>query len=256
MKTTSVLKGFQMLQIAVAFIVGACFISGRFGGEGLAWGFLGTGLNFGAMANAVLLIIHAEDEAVDIWALQRKLMWMSGQELPATPSLNRTTLLYYALTLEELTETGFALLAALPMLPPGHRGSGDDPKMVNWLKYRQSLALACTQSQGQAETLRNALASIQDFSVDLDLETAVELLDGTTDVSVTVAGLPLAAGLPARAGYLEVLTSNLSKANPDTGWIEKTPSGKWIKGRNYQEPDLSKVLCNAHDEALGINPYS
>jgi hypothetical protein len=40
-----------------------------------------------------------------------------------------------------------------------------------------------------------------------------------------------------------VAESNLSKANPITGLIEKDASGKWIKGSQYQSPQIDAVLA-------------
>lgn len=68
------------------------------------------------------------------------------------------------------------------------------------------------------------------------------LLDGITDVAVVTAGFGLAAGLPAREGYAECMGSNLSKANPRTGKIDKDASGKWIKGSAYRAADFRRVL--------------
>ena len=47
------------------------------------------------------------------------------------------------------------------------------------------------------------------------------------------------------AAYVEVQTSNWSKTNPNTGVIDKTPDGKWIKGVNYRPPNLTAVLAAA-----------
>lgn len=68
------------------------------------------------------------------------------------------------------------------------------------------------------------------------------MADGTTDLMVTNAGFALALGLPGAALYEEVASSNLTKKNPQTGVIDKTPDGKWIKGAKYREPNIDKVL--------------
>jgi hypothetical protein len=74
------------------------------------------------------------------------------------------------------------------------------------------------------------------------------IFDGTTDVAVVNCGFALACGLPGSDGYREVALSNISKRNPDTGMIDKTADGKWIKGAEYRAPDLLGVLKAAEKE--------
>jgi hypothetical protein len=81
-------------------------------------------------------------------------------------------------------------------------------------------------------------------SIPISPTLARELLDGTTDTMVVVAGMSITAGLPGPTAYVEVVGSNLSKANPDSGKIDLDLSGKWIKGRDFVKPDLTKVLAN------------
>jgi hypothetical protein len=95
-----------------------------------------------------------------------------------------------------------------------------------------------------ADAIRAEIKSFgpHDFDMALTIDEAVALADDTTDIAVVNAGFANASGIPGGACYVEVGTSNFSKANPETGRIDKDPSGKWIKGTDYQEPDLKAVL--------------
>lgn len=168
-------------------------------------------------------------EPVDVWSQQRRIMEMSGQRTPDAPEINETAFLYVALTLEELAETSAQLAETLQRVAP-YSSLGDHTKrLATWMT-------------AQSTDLRTVVAKTNKFSLPISRDEAVEILDGTTDTMVTTAGLGVALGLPCAEGYVEVQDSNASKANPDTGVIDKEPSGKWIKGPKYRKPDLQAVL--------------
>lgn len=177
---------------------------------------------------------------VDPWELQRSLMAASGQELPATPVLNKGGLLYAALLMEETGETLTALHKILYGLRSFETTHERSAIMVMQIMFR-SLGDDLEQ---QSRRLRDLIGAVT-FNHPLSTDEAVELLDGTTDVAVVNCGLALACGLPGSDAYSEVVCSNLSKANPATGVIDKTADGKWIKGRAYFKPNLTKVLHRA-----------
>lgn len=187
----------------------------------------------------------------DPWVMQCELMCASGQPVPSTPTLSKNSLMYAALILEEAAEIlrdgvvpgmdkvqfqdfGPVMTGPLDTLEQGKALARVRGKL-------QSIADDMTQ---QSVMIRQELALIQDFAHALDPEdpAAVAIFDGTTDLTVVNCGFALASGLPAAEGYKEVAQSNLSKCNPDTGRIDKTPDGKWIKGAQYREPDLRRVL--------------
>jgi len=171
---------------------------------------------------------------VDPWHMQRTLMAASGQSLPAQPELNRDVLLYAALNMEELSETIFGLVRALDKL---------EQPMPAIKGIATQLAHAAEGMLQGSGSVRELLAQVPaDFKAPVSEEDLMEMADGTTDVTVTNSGFALALGLDGGACYNEVAGSNLSKINPDTGVIDKTPDGKWIKGRNYRAPNLRKVV--------------
>lgn len=178
---------------------------------------------------------------VDPWRMQAELMQISGQRIPQAPTLTKHGLMYAALVMEELGETLRAISLPLLELMP------DDAMPPKELEPLAITASCLVQSAGElkaySERIRAELGSVSDdWSVGLTRAEALEIFDGTTDIAVVNSGLALAFGLPGPQGYRAVGVSNLSKRNPDTGVIDKTPDGKWIKGRDYQVPDLGAVL--------------
>jgi hypothetical protein len=170
------------------------------------------------------------------WKSQLELMLRSKQPLMLGPQVSKTSMLYGALILEEAGETMQGLASGIEEVSAG-RNSDLFHIAVDFSQMGRILASSAT-------TIRNRIASCQEEpkDVEMTMDTAREILDGCTDLHVVVAGLSLACGLPGQAAHDAVATSNLSKANPVTGMIDKDPSGKWIKGRNYQAPDLDALL--------------
>lgn len=173
----------------------------------------------------------------DPWHMQRTLMEASAQTLPVTPELNKGGLLYAALTMEELSETMFVLAAALQKAEPAALGTP-------LARIRDIFQQAATQLHHHSLNARDILGSAinDNFRITLEEADVVELADGTTDVAVTNSGFALSLGLDGAACYAEVAGSNLSKRNPDTGRIDKTADGKWIKGIAFEKPNLRKTI--------------
>lgn len=178
------------------------------------------------------------NKAVDPWHIQADLMRISGQRIPKTPEISKHSLMYAALIMEETSETFTGVEQALT------HTNAYIPSVALDVKHR--LFEVASQLHSSSLHIRNLLADMpDDWHMNLSFDQALEIFDGTTDVAVVNSGFALASGFPGAAGYLEVGDSNLSKKNPDTGVIDKTPDGKWIKGRDYRKPDLGKVL-NLH----------
>lgn len=176
----------------------------------------------------------------DPWALQRRIMDISDQHQPQTPQLNKSALMYWALVAEELSETGEAMASTT--------FAGKPPAGIYQILLH--LSRSSHHLRQASLELRDRLQGVDDnWAAMLEPNDAEAILDGVSDMAVTVFGLSIAAGLPGSQAYEEVQASNLSKRNPITGLIERDPSGKWIKGSGYQPPDLSMVLKKAYDKA-------
>jgi hypothetical protein len=173
--------------------------------------------------------------AVDPWHVQRRLMAMSAQPLPLVPTLNNGVLLYAMLNMEELAE----------MLD--HLSTSVARRCDVSIPLNQSLSIELRRyGERLAHWSRYIRSILKEHDIgehELPPDEARDLLDDTADLSVTNCGFAASAGLPGAAGYGEVQDSNISKGNPETGMIDKTPDGKWIKGVNYREPDLLGVLA-------------
>lgn len=175
------------------------------------------------------------------WELQRELMKASRQRLPDVPTLSKNSVMYAALMLEELGETlRDGLLPALWRCL-----EGELPTETMRARLHSIFAMLNDQAEAMrytADIVRENLKDIPDFDIGMNLHEAKGALDGTTDLAVVNCGFALASGLPGAEGYAEVACSNLSKRNPETGVIDCTADGKWIKGRNFKLPDLENVL--------------
>lgn len=182
----------------------------------------------------------AASNPVDPWAMQRELMVLSDQHLPSTPELNKGVLLYAALNLEEGRETLVALVNAIERILTDPLTNAEPALGRVALIMTNAASIMHTHSlsiRAELEQLPNSLRH------ELLRKEVINIADGTTDLCVTNSGFALAMGIPAAACYVDVVGSNLSKKNPDTGKIEKTADGKWIKDpRTYCEPDLDKVI--------------
>jgi predicted HAD superfamily Cof-like phosphohydrolase len=173
--------------------------------------------------------------SVDPWEIQRTLMEASAQPLPEEPQINKGVLLYGALILEEGSETMAGLYKAMAEIP------GASKHLESIRKHFE--AIAQEMHQRSIEIREELKAVPNDFTAAVSAGPLRELADGTTDVAVVNSGFSLALGLDGAALYREVNGSNLSKRNPATGKIDKTPDGKWIKGPDYYEPDVMKVVA-------------
>ena len=177
---------------------------------------------------------------VNPWGTQRNLMTISAQALPDAPTIHNGSILYGALIAEEAGETLEALGQALDAIykPMDLDSTEDDARHAVAL----SLVSLGRIMQSEALKIRTGLKACGDVDIKLTPEQAVDIFDGTTDITVVNCGFAESMGLPGLQGYMEVALSNHSKANPDTGVIDKDPSGKWIKGKNFKMPDLLGVL--------------
>lgn len=199
-----------------------------------------------------MILMMLVPRKVDPWAMQRSLMRASGQDLPNTVVLTKNALMYHGLIVEELAETldivGVALrneaererLAIIGGLPPHHT----TPGLATLASTFSGLTLHLSNTADLIKRELKRMPSTVRFN--LNRHEAITLADGHTDLVVVTAGAALASGIPGADCYEEVADSNLSKANPATGLIDKDATGKWIKGSAYHDPDLAAVL-DAHE---------
>jgi hypothetical protein len=179
------------------------------------------------------------------WAWQFQLMQKSDQEMPTLPCLTNGSLLYAALIMEECSEKYLAIVRVLNDYLNGQMEIDAEAGRVgraDMIMLRNMFADTSGYLHQKSLQIRSKLKVNDVGRIAITRDQARELLDGNIDISVVNCGFALATGLPAEAGYDEVQASNLSKANPDTGVIDKDPSGKWIKGRDFRLPNLDYIL--------------
>ena len=70
----------------------------------------------------------------------------------------------------------------------------------------------------------------------------VEQLDAALDIITVCAGFLHSFGCDAEGAWNEVVRSNMSKINPETGKVLKREDGKIIKPSDWSPPDLSKFI--------------
>ena len=175
------------------------------------------------------------------WKYQRKLMEISDQEIPRGPRMTKTSILYGALILEEAGETMLGLAKGIEEVSNGRNSQLFEIAK----KYAAQAIILDRVSKQFREDLKNCTEEPNDHP--LSFETAKEILDGCTDLHVVTCGCSISTGLPEMDAYTIVVSSNLSKANPSTGKIDKTPDGKWIKGSAYKEPQLDDLLISYYN---------
>jgi len=169
--------------------------------------------------------------SMNAWDMQNELMRISDQTRPDNYEVNKTSILYSALILEEVAE----LLTSLHKIII----NTDNATLEGIVKEFEFMK---SQIHTSSLEIRNNLKFIPDFSIFPSRDEVIELADAATDIAVVNCGFTIASGINGASCYEEVVCSNLSKSNPETGIIDKDESGKWIKGSGYFAPSLEKIL--------------
>lgn len=185
-----------------------------------------------------------EQTPVDPWLMQRTLMDASNQIRPAAPELNKGVLLYQALNFEEGAETVDGIRRALTRILSTTNPLNFSKEQIALASILQTMGDCMANMKQASLEIRRQLHDVDNgFRAAMTRSEVKEIADGCTDLTVTNCGLAISVGLNGPACYQDVAGSNLSKRNPDTGLIDKTPDGKWIKNpRSYVEPNLEMVI--------------
>lgn len=88
-----------------------------------------------------------------------------------------------------------------------------------------------------------------EYTEDQANEIIAEIFDGCIDLIVVTIGFMHSMGLPAEAGWREVMQSNLSKIDPETGFVKRREDGKVLKPAGYKPPDLLSLIKSTLKEA-------
>lgn len=109
---------------------------------------------------------------------------------------------------------------------------------------------ACGQTVGQdngeqLQLYRNLIAEeLQELTEAIEAGDRLEVLDAITDILVVTVGAGLSQFRPYQLGaaWNEVMRSNMSKLDPETGLAIKREDGKVLKGPAYFPPNLAQFI--------------
>jgi len=117
--------------------------------------------------------------------------------------------------------------------------------MTNPFKDQSKFMRACDQTVDKFnESQYNMYVSLIDEEHQ-ELQTAiankdrVEQLDALIDILVVTIGAIHSAGFDAEGAWREVMRSNLSKIDKETGMVRKREDGKVLKPISYSPPNLA-----------------
>jgi phosphoribosyl-ATP pyrophosphohydrolase len=102
-----------------------------------------------------------------------------------------------------------------------------------------TLNVPTTERQMRIDLIVEELDELQTA---LDEEDIIEVADALADLLYVVAGAGLVFGIDLDAVLQEVHRSNMSKLHHVTGQPIYREDGKVLKGANFSEPDIAKVL--------------
>jgi predicted HAD superfamily Cof-like phosphohydrolase len=119
---------------------------------------------------------------------------------------------------------------------------------MNVFKDQEKFMRACEQSvQGFNEDQFNLYTRLIQEEVD-ELWDAnaqanqVECLDALIDILVVTIGAIHSMGADAEGAWNEVMRSNLSKIDKETGMVRKREDGKVLKPNGYSPPNLEPFI--------------
>lgn len=81
-----------------------------------------------------------------------------------------------------------------------------------------------------------------ELQVAIDDNDQVEQLDALLDMIVVIVGAMHSAGFDAEGGWNEVIRSNMSKIDPETGRVLKREDGKVLKPASFSPPNLTQYI--------------
>jgi predicted HAD superfamily Cof-like phosphohydrolase len=113
--------------------------------------------------------------------------------------------------------------------------------MSNVFRDQEKFMRACGQSVGEPNqsqyTLYKSLIT-EEFNELQDADNLVDELDALIDILVVTIGALHSGGYDAEGAWKEVMRSNFSKIDKETGLVRKREDGKVLKPITYSPPDL------------------
>ena len=117
--------------------------------------------------------------------------------------------------------------------------------MSNVFRDQEKFMRACGQSVGEPNqsqyTLYKSLIT-EEFNELQDADNLVDELDALIDIMVVTIGALHSGGFDAEGAWKEVMRSNFSKIDKETGMVRKREDGKVLKPITYSPPDLAPFV--------------
>jgi len=122
--------------------------------------------------------------------------------------------------------------------------------MTNPFKDQHTFMQACDQSTGtynkeQFDLYRTLIAEeVGELDDAISEEDRVEMLDALLDILVVTIGAMHSLGVDEENAWKEVISSNMSKVDPETGKVLKREDGKVIKPDSFKPPRLDQFFLD------------
>lgn len=119
---------------------------------------------------------------------------------------------------------------------------------MNIFRDQEKFMRACDQSvdkfdEKQYNMYCNLIQEEHDeLNVAIAAADRVEQLDALIDILVVTVGAIHSAGFDAEGAWKEVMATNFSKIDKETGKVRKREDGKVLKPLNWQPPELTPFI--------------
>ena len=120
--------------------------------------------------------------------------------------------------------------------------------MTNPFRDQEKFMRACDQSVEDLNADQFYLyvnlikEEVEELAVALSNDDRVETLDALTDILVVTIGAIHSMGADAEGAWKEVMMTNFSKVDKDTGKVVKREDGKVLKPDGWTPPDLKPFI--------------
>lgn len=125
--------------------------------------------------------------------------------------------------------------------------------MASIFDDQEKFMLACGQTTGtyNEEQYNMYLSLINEENDELfeavEDNNVVEQLDALLDILVVCVGALHSLGVNVEDAWNEVIRSNMSKVDPDTGKVIKREDGKILKPASFSPPQLAQFIITSQE---------
>ena len=120
--------------------------------------------------------------------------------------------------------------------------------MSNVFRDQAKFMNACGQTVGERNQdqfdlyLKLIQEEVSELQTAVDQNDRVEQLDALIDIMVVTVGAVQSLGVDAEGAWKEVMSTNFSKIDSQTGRVRKREDGKVLKPTGWQPPQLAKYI--------------